>query len=311
MTEAPPPDLKLWSNFHELRALEIAKRKLLNPGAPVFTIGSCFADEIRRALQRAGFVVHPDYGSIPYDQRSASPTHPKNAFMEHYDTFAIRQEFETAFGLWADRHEIFWPLRDTRANEVLESDIVFQDPARRRVYGKTPEALGLLTDAFTAVIRNGIAQAELIIITLGLTEVWQDNATGRYLCVWPGSGGGGGEGLATFKQSTFAENYANVKAILGMLFERYPRKQVLLTVSPVPLRRTFSNLDVGTANTESKSILRAVAGQISREHASNVTYYPAYEMATIIPGAVYQSDGLHVLPEFADHVVQTFMQAYS
>jgi hypothetical protein len=45
---------------------------------------------------------------------------------------------------------------------------------------------------------------------------------------------------------------------------RFPERKVIITVSPVALSRTFSDSDVITANTESKSILRAVAGALSR-----------------------------------------------
>lgn len=72
---------------------------------------------------------------------------------------------------------------------------------------------------------------------------------------------------------------------------------------------TYSDADVGTANLESKSILRAVAGQIAREF-ENVTYFPSYEMAPIMPWPVFQEDKRHVLPEFADRVVGAFMQGF-
>src|SRR5262249_19790413 len=92
---------------------------------------------------------------------------------------------------------------------------------------------------------------------------------------------------------------------------RFPQKHVVITVSPVPLARTFSPYDVGTANLESKSILRAVAGQIAREYADRVSYFPSYEMATILPIPVYKPDKRHVLPTFADQVVGEFIRLFS
>ena len=68
---------------------------------------------------------------------------------------------------------------------------------------------------------------------------------------------------------------------------------------------------MGTASTESKSILRAVAGQVTREYARNVTYYPAYEMAQFSRERVFGRDGRHVVPEFVNRVVGGFVGAFS
>lgn len=125
------------------------------------------------------------------------------------------------------------------------------------------------------------------------------------------SGWGGRQDLAIFKLSSFVENYQNLKDTLDLLLRFFPNKQVVLSVSPVPLEATFAPTDVATANVESKAILRAVAGQICREYPANVTYFPAYEMATVLPGPVFKEDGRHVLPEFADKVTSAFMGIFS
>jgi hypothetical protein len=309
---APGKDLRLWENFHATPGLSLIPRKILSRDQPVFTMGSCFAGEIRRALRKAGFTIFPDYTAVPFDPSSTVfDKIPQDDCIAHYDTFVIRQEFESAFGLWPDRDAGIWEVRERFINQKLSADVIFQEPSRKRIYSKSREELQALTDGVSAAIRTGIEQSNLLVITLGLTEVWRHNLTGRHICRPPETGLGGGAGLATFRQSTFSENYENVKATLDLLFAHYPDKQVLLTVSPVPLAMTYSKTDVATANTESKSILRAVAGQISREYGSNLLYFPSYEMATALPGPVFQPDGRHVLPAFAQRVVETFVRAYS
>ncbi len=309
---APSKDLRLWENFHASPSLSVTPRKVLDSGRPVFTMGSCFAGELRKALARTGFTVYPDYTSVPFDQsRTILDMLPSRDFIAHYDTFVIRQEFESAFGLWPDRDAGIWEVKDRKVNRRLDSDVVYQEPSRKLSYSTNRAELLDLMNGVNEAIRVGIEQSNPIVITLGLTEVWRHKTTKRFICRPPGSGYGGGEGLATFCHSTFQENYENVRAILDLLFSKYPDKQVVLTVSPVPLAMTFSTTDVATANAESKSILRAVAGQICREYSANVMYFPSYEMATALPGAVYQKDGRHVLPEFADRVIQAFLQVCS
>jgi hypothetical protein len=308
MDTPAPSNMKLWADFTRQPSLAVSRRGLLTPETKIFTMGSCFAVEIRRAMARRGYAVFPRYLDVEFD-----PTEqifdmiPKREAVAHYDTFVIRQEFEAALGVWTDREAGFWEVHDTPGLGPL----AYQEPTRKLIYAKTPEALKNLNDKIDAVVRQGILESELIVITLGLTEVWRHDKTGRYLCRPPGTGYGSGSGLATFRQSTFVENYLNVKATLDLLFSRFPEKHVVLTVSPVPLAMTYSDTDVGTANLESKSILRAVAGQICREYAGRVTYFPSYEMATIMPWPVFQEDKRHVLPEFADRVVTTFHDMFS
>ena len=305
-------NMKEWGDFCKSPTLRISARKVIKPETKIFTMGSCFAMEIRRAMARKGYDVYPRYTDVRFDPAiQIFDKIPERECIPHYDTFVIRQEFEAALGVWTDRHAGIWEVRDAGVNQLFRSPVVYQDPTRKIIYARTPELVKDLDDKIDAVMRQGISESDLIVITLGLTEVWRHNLTGRYLCRPPNTGYGGGGGQATFRQSTFVENYLNVKATLDLLFSRFPEKNVILTVSPVPLALTYSPADIGTANMESKSILRAVAGQICREYAERVSYFPSYEMATIMPWPVFQEDKRHVLPEFADRVVASFHQAFS
>lgn len=305
-------NMKEWGDFNRAPHLKVKRRKLIEPGTKIFTMGSCFAMEIRRAMARKGYDVYPHYLDVQFDPtQQIFDMIPKRDCIPHYDTFVIRQEFEAALGVWTDREAGFWEVRGAAVNEMSQTEVVYQDPTRKLIYGKSLPLLKDLVDKIDAVMLQGITESQLIVITLGLTEVWRHNKTGRYLCRPPNTGYGGGGGQATFRQSTFVENYLNVKATLDLLFSKYPDKNVVLTVSPVPLALTYSGTDIGTANMESKSILRAVAGQICREYDDRVTYFPSYEMATIMPWPVFQEDKRHVLPEFADRVVTSFHESFT
>lgn len=305
------PNLKLWEDFITSPGLTTEKKKIIGDHDAIFTMGSCFALEVRAAFERAGRQVFPAYTSVDFDsQTQVFDKIPERSLTPHYDTFVIRQEFEAAFGLWPERDEGIWSVRNSAVNQILGQDEVFQDPYRKMTYAKSRALLSDLSAKITDVMRQGIEKSSLIVITLGLTEVWQHKATLKYLCRPPGTGYGGGLGLAKFRQSTFIENYSNVTATLDLLFANHPEKNVVLTVSPVPLAATYSKTDVATANMESKSILRAVAGQVCREY-QNVHYFPSYEMANVMPWPVFQEDHRHILPEFADRVTGAFQQLYT
>ena len=303
--------LRDWGVFHRAPNMMVPDRKLLGPDTTLFAMGSCFALELRTAMMKRGLVVYPDYMSVSYDPTAqVYDKIPVRYALQHFDTFTMRQEFERAFGLWPDRARSFCKVTGAYVNQLLNATEVYQDPTRKMIYGKTPEALRDLSDRIDTAVREGIERAEVFVLTLGLTEAWQHRETGRYLCTPPGAGYGGAEELGSFQLTTFEQNRDNMRAILDQLFARYPDKQVVLSVSPVHLERTYAPVDVGTASTESKSILRAVAGELSRAYP-NVTYFPSYEMAAFWRVPVFIEDGRHVRQDFADRVVSAFISAFS
>ena len=119
---------------------------------------------------------------------------------------------------------------------------------------------------------------------------------------------GGGQVETEFVASTYEDNLLNVKTTMEVLRKHFGEKRVVLTVSPIPLGRTFRPLEVAVANSESKSILRAVAGRISSEF-ENVTYFPSYEMCVSDPQA-YKEDGRHVRPEKGAQIMNFFVACH-
>jgi GSCFA family len=90
-----------------------------------------------------------------------------------------------------------------------------------------------------------------------------------------------------------------------------PAAHLILTVSPVPLGSTFApGLDHAIANTESKSILRAVAGELVRKD-DHVHYFHSYELVMHASrGEVFLDDGRHVRPEYVAGIMQDFEKAF-
>jgi len=302
---------KSWPVFYQKPTLWMKPKKILTPQSEIFTIGSCFAHELQKSMLQRGVKCHPEYKLLKIDSKKEIFDNLDGCeFPAHYDSFVIRQEFDAMLGLWPTRGEGFAEVIGDKASMHFGQDVSFQDPYRRRTYAATLDDLRNLSDKITQFMLNGLAQASVVVITLGQTEVWKHTITGHYWARMPGSGYGGNQELGTFRLSTFLENYNNVKILLDNLFHRFPDKQVVLTVSPIPLVMTHSTKDVGTATLEGKSILRAVAGQIEREY-ENVTYFPAYEMATLMRWPVFQDDGRHILPEFVGKVVEGFLKAFS
>jgi hypothetical protein len=60
------------------------------------------------------------------------------------------------------------------------------------------------------------------------------------------------------------------------------------------------------ANVASKSMLRAVVDAFVEQHSDRVTYFPAYEIVTVIDDDPYEDDHRHVQPECVHRIMELF-----
>lgn len=302
-----------WKHFVQNRHRISAERTpLINRRSRIFCIGSCFALQLKSALRAEGHDVYPKEHLLEIEQPGSDPFQPCGRELVHYNTFTILQEFEKAFGLWRQDDDDFWFVKRQRKDKPPAD--LYQDPYRRDVYSATREGIVKITRAFDEATKTGILESDLYVITLGLTEVWKKKDNGRCSLAQPGHGGGGGFGQTVFAQSSFKDNHENLKKIVGLVRSRFPKRGIILSVSPVPLANTFSSDDIYVANTESKSVLRAVAGQVSREF-EGVYYFPAYEICALFEKEatcqVYEADERHASPPIVQDIIRAFLETYS
>lgn len=296
-----------WPQSKRGRRITVARQPVLKHDSKIFAIGSCFAREIRVALRALDYDVYPKYFDLKFDPSRQQPNMlPRLDNINHYDTFVIRQEIERAIARRPYDAADFWQLALVR--DAPEWSPVFCDPYRRKIYAADMESLVDLSTKLTHCIADGLAKADIAIITLGLTECWRNRANGLYVCDAPGwKDQNGTRELVEFHPSTFAENYENMAATIDQLTAAYPDLQIVLTVSPVALHRTWTSEDVVVANMTSKTTLRAVAGQICRDYP-NVIYWPSYEFA--LSEDIFEADGRHVAPENVQRIVSAFLAAH-
>jgi hypothetical protein len=79
---------------------------------------------------------------------------------------------------------------------------------------------------------------------------------------------------------------------IGALIEAGTDK-ILLTVSPVPLTKTFTNEDAVVANSYSKSVLRVCAQELKERHPE-VDYFPSFEIVSSCGLDSFKEDNIHV-----------------
>lgn len=265
-------------------------------------MGSCFAREIKTVLVREGFSY------ITEETLHPASKHASAAWERVYNTFSMRQIFDYSFGDWSpDRR--WWIAPDSGT---------VQDPYRRIIlYPSLNEAQEDFL-RHREHSRRALARAEVLILTLGLTEVWEDVTDGSVICLPSGPyvNEGGDMSGYRFRVSRYAENLDNLEQIHRLMAEHNPTCRIMVTVSPVHLWATFrDDTDVISASCNSKATLRAVADEFAARH-HNVVYFPAYEMATIYLPMIGQNiftegrENFHVNAETVEFIMKNFFETY-
>lgn len=296
-----------WTSHFRNKLFTVARKPLFDSNDKIFTIGSCFAERIRAYLTAEGFDVGPPTSGIPMDlDRFRIDRLPQYPHLDYYNTFTIRQEFERHIGEWTQDDDDYWTVKDP----IWDGETAYQDPYRRATFGRTPEDLREAVGHASSAIDQGIREADVFFMTMGMAEVFRNKHSGKIACQKPGYARGGGEEQTEFHMSSYEENYANLKRIVEIIKQVRPGARIVMTVSPVALARTFGDQDIVAANAEGKSILRAAVGAIARDFA-DVTYFPSYELVMAnAPYSFRDDDGRHVSNWIVSRIVKTFKAAH-
>jgi hypothetical protein len=292
--------------FNETQRITIRPGPFISEADEVFAIGSCFAREIRFALRDLGIRVTPNYASLAVDHENFRADNlPEEEHLNYYNAFTILQEVQRALGCWRQTPDDYWRVRTKAWGGIT----AFQDPYRRLVFGRTEGSLLAVTDNLNKIMLDGFRSASAFVITYGMTEVFRNRHSGRIVAQKPLYGGGGGATETELWRSAFDDNLTAVRETIRLLSMLNPKANIFVTVSPVPLERTFSEDDVYVASTEGKCTLRAVLGQVSREF-EHVTYFPAYEMVLASGAASFREVGRHVVARVVQKIMAAFVAAH-
>lgn len=275
----------------------------IDRSVPIASMGSCFAREIKTVLLREG------YNYITEESDRAASKHASAAWERTYNTFSMRQIFEYTFGDWRPR--VRW-WRSPQSGKI-------QDPYRRIVLYDSIEEAEADFSRHRECSRKALEKARLLILTLGLTEIWEDAEDSSVICLPSGPyvNEGGDMSRYRFRVSRYGENLRNLERIREILADHNPDCAIVVTVSPVHLWATFrDDLDVMSASCNSKSTLRAVADEFTSVN-DNVHYFPAYEMATLYRPLIGEyiftggRENFHVNGETVEFIMKEFFRYYA
>ena len=271
----------------------------------VVTFGSCFAQHFGRALLERGYNwtnMEPPpagLGEVGIDRFNYRVFSARTGNI--YSTNILRQWCDWATG------------RAMPPDEVWEAAGRFYDPIRPAIEPNGFESPQEMRDSRDLTIRafgDAIRKSDVFVFTLGLTESWRHADLSYEYALCPGTVAGEFDPKShVFVNETYPNITNSLELALATMHEINPALRVLLTVSPVPLTATATNDHVLVATTYSKSVLRAVAGDVAAKNRL-VDYFPSYEIITapVYGGRFFAENKRSVLSEGVAHVMTQFFK---
>lgn len=288
-----------------------AKKFEINPATPIMTAGSCFAQHISRYLKARDYAIQDIEPAPEYLPLSAHARYGYGLYSARYgNIYTMRQMLQLAqeaFGLFQPG-EVVWE-KEGRYYDALRPSVEPEGLG-------SPDEVNLHRRHHVQRVHELLLSAELIVFTLGLTEAWEHKDSGTVFPTVPGSiAGQFNAGQYQFRNFHYAEILADFIAFRELIHTHQSaerKARFLLTVSPVPLTATYSGQHVLVATTHSKSVLRAVAGQLFIEY-EDVDYYPSFEIINNCwsRGIFYENNMRSVSREGVETAMRIFLDEHA
>lgn len=240
----------------------------------IATAGSCFAQHIGNNLAARGanfvdFEPAPSYFRDDAEARRFGFKVYSCRYGNIYTSRQLLQLFQEAFGERTPK-EIVWAKGD-RFYDALR-------PGTDPVGQASAQDVLDLRALHLAAVRKMFEETDLFVFTMGLTEGWESVEDNTMFPVAPGTICGTFDAdKYRFHNLTYPEIREDMEAFRTALHKVNPNVRILLTVSPVPLTATATGGHVLPATIYSKSVLRAVAGDLANAH-DEIAYFPSYEI---------------------------------
>jgi hypothetical protein len=267
-------------------------------------MGSCFARNIEKYLVKFGCRVPVNEFELPASERlSPKPNHALTLFtpplfsqmIEWVEKIYTRDRKVTA----GDCEQWLFRYPD---GSVLDLGLAAIKPvSAQRAIERRQEIFDLYTNIFAA---------QCVMMTPGLVEAWFDQRHGIYTNSAPiKSGALLDEKRYSFRVLDYEDCYQSLVRTIDLIRKHNHAVKFLITVSPVPLRYTFTDKDIIVANSFSKSVLRAVCEQLVT-NSPDIDYFPSFETVNFSTRQVWQKDRRHVSDAVVEQITHAVISQY-
>jgi len=277
-----------WNQFQQFRNWPVEDRKfhvqpkpLIDLETPLMAIGSCFAEYILECLERLGFnVFDPHWGY-------------------KYSTSSILREVKNAF-----------QLHLTTDASLYLTNMGYTDLNHHRIYDTHKDKALWKINEIEARAQEMLPNTRILVMTLGQNEVWKNLNTNEYI-LHPYPGALDVEKDLQVHFISLEENEEQLEEIYTILTTHIPDIQIIITVSPIPLRLTYQDMDAVQGNNISKYTLYVAANEFASRHG-NVHYFPGFDIVEYeCKGKEYHlSDNRHLHHSAVNKVLMYFMDSF-
>jgi hypothetical protein len=275
----------------------------------VATAGSCFAQHIARYLQEDGFNYFISEEAHPIIPPQLAKQYGFGQFTARYGNIytsrQLVQLLNRAYDLCHPADDI-WFGKDGR----------IIDPFRPRLqkcgFASVAEYRADRRRHFEAV-RKAVEQLDVLVFTLGMTEMWVSKSDGAVYPLCPGVEGGEFDpNVHLFVNLRVSDVVEDLRKAVEFIRARNQNARFIFTVSPVPLVATFESRSVLVSSTYSKSVLRVAAEEIASSD-ERIAYFPSFEIITgnHTRGRFFEDDLRSVTEEGVRRVMGLFIQHFT
>ncbi|MFQ2221632.1 GSCFA domain-containing protein [Aeromonas enteropelogenes] len=289
MIKAPEQYGEKWSANRDRAWKARNAKRWFNKSTNIFAIGSCFANNFSRWLVQHGVITTPPEWGM------------------HYNPMTILNELRIAAG--ESSKELTWHVYDRDGIQV------YVDCLRHTITASSLDELNVHRARIKTASEEYLAKAEGFLITLGLSEVWEQQTEGGAIII----------NRAPYKRyvdevpvlvNRFL-SVAETKVVILEIIQLIRRKKgksvpIVFTLSPIPLKTTGAKYDPLIANVRSKAILGSAMHEVLDEDDS-IAYFPAYEMFHGAPfiDDLWQDDLRHPTSDAISFACNRFIDIFS
>jgi len=307
------PEKNFWkTGFVEkgdLSLMDLYSKKFdINKNMPIVTAGSCFAQHIGKTLEKNGFnILDGEPPPIGLPEKLCNEYGYRLYSARYGNIYTVRQLLQLlkeALGIIAPEDYIW-----------IDNEGKYRDAFRPNI---EPQGFQHADDVMLSrrrhleVVEKLFKKLNVFIFTLGLTESWMSKSEGLVYPMAPGTICGKYDSRKYgFHNFNYHETLIDFLEFKNLLHSINPQEiKFLLTVSPVPLTATASNDHCMVATFHSKSILRAVVGELSIL-CEDIDYFPSYEIISNpwMQQSFYSDNLRTVTKDGVDTVMKIFLRS--
>ncbi len=177
--------------------------------------------------------------------------------------------------------------------------------------GQSSAYLGEIASGRDEEARKALSEAKLFILTLGLAQQMFLDGREFYGVMTPKTALEG-----SWRLLTVDEICTHVRSIFAKIRSINPDIHIVVSLSPIPLRRSIGHASAFGQDCMSKSLLRVAIATLMQDDPPLLSYWPSFEIIRWLGGhigpffGVGGEDNRHIFPDTLDVVMELFVESY-